>query len=110
MSCSPSTTFRTEAKQAKIREVTEYIEERLAELEAEKEELKEFQEKDKERRCLEYSLYQAELSEIVEALEEVPMMNLPHFSLGKLTRRLIPARGRTEAGGCNCRTAAEGVQ
>lgn len=60
-----------EAKQAKIREVTEYIEERLAELEAEKEELKEFQEKDKERRCLEYSLYQAELAEIVEALDEV---------------------------------------
>lgn len=48
-----------------------YIEERLNELEAEKEELKEFQQKDKERRCLEYSLYQAELTEISQALDEV---------------------------------------
>jgi len=48
-----------------------FIQERLDELEAEKEELKEFQEKDKERRCLEYSLYQAELTEISQALEEV---------------------------------------
>lgn len=60
-----------EAKQAKIREVLTYIEERLNELEAEKEELKEFQQKDKERRCLEYSLYQAELTEISQALDEV---------------------------------------
>ncbi|KAG8894288.1 Structural maintenance of chromosomes protein 3, partial [Tulasnella sp. 403] len=61
----------TKAKQAKIAEVLLYIQERLDELEAEKEELKEFQEKDKERRCLEYSLYQAELSEISQALEEI---------------------------------------
>lgn len=48
-----------------------YIEERLAELEEEKEELKEFQEKDKERRCLEYALYQRELLEVGGQLEEV---------------------------------------
>ena len=51
-----------------------YIQERLDELEAEKEELKEFQEKDKERRCLEYSLYQTELNEISHALEEVSFL------------------------------------
>jgi structural maintenance of chromosome 3 (chondroitin sulfate proteoglycan 6) len=47
----------TEAKRNKIGDLLEYIEERLAELEEEKEELKEFQNKDRERRCLEYALY-----------------------------------------------------
>lgn len=49
----------------------QYIEDRLSELEEEKEELKEFQEKDKERRCLEYALYWREVEEVSEALEEV---------------------------------------
>ena len=40
-------------------------------LEDEKKELKEFQEKDKERRCLEYAVYQRELEEVGEALEEI---------------------------------------
>lgn len=47
----------TEAKRKKISELLTYIEERLAELEEEKEELKEFQAKDKERRCLEYAMH-----------------------------------------------------
>ena len=41
------------------------------ELEEEKEELKESQEKHKERRCLEYALYQRELTEVGQQLEEV---------------------------------------
>jgi hypothetical protein len=61
----------TDAKRTKINELLDYIESRLAELEEEKEELKEFQEKDKERRCLEYALYQRELEEVAEALEEI---------------------------------------
>ena len=61
----------TDAKRTKINELLEYIESRLAELEEEKEELREFQEKDKERRCLEYALYQRELEEVGEALEEI---------------------------------------
>ncbi|EGN98108.1 hypothetical protein SERLA73DRAFT_109452 [Serpula lacrymans var. lacrymans S7.3] len=61
----------TEAKRSKISELLDYIESRLTELEEEKEELKEFQEKDKERRCLEYALYQRELEEVGEALEEI---------------------------------------
>ncbi|KAH7913439.1 RecF/RecN/SMC [Hygrophoropsis aurantiaca] len=61
----------TDAKRSKIVELLEYIDSRLAELEEEKEELKEFQEKDKERRCLEYALYQRELEEVGEALEEI---------------------------------------
>ncbi|KAK4689553.1 structural maintenance of chromosome 3 (chondroitin sulfate proteoglycan 6), partial [Tremellales sp. Uapishka_1] len=37
----------------------------------EKQELKEYQEKDRERRCLEYALHQRELEEVTAALEEV---------------------------------------
>jgi len=44
-----------------IKDLLDYIESRLAELQEEKEELKEFQEKDKERRWLEYALYQWEV-------------------------------------------------
>jgi len=61
----------TDAKRGKINELLDYIETRLQELEEEKEELKEFQEKDKERRCLEYALYQRELEEVGEALIEI---------------------------------------
>ena len=61
----------TDGKRTKIKELLEYIESRLAELEEEKEELKEFQAKDKERRCLEYALYQRELEEVGEAVEEI---------------------------------------
>ncbi|KAJ7063122.1 structural maintenance of chromosome protein 3 [Mycena amicta] len=61
----------TDAKRAKINELLEYIDSRLTELEEEKEELKEFQEKDKDRRCLEYALFQRELEEVGEALEEI---------------------------------------
>lgn len=61
----------TDAKRGKIDDLLEYIDTRLAELEEEKEELKEFQEKDKERRCLEYALYSRELEEVTETLEEI---------------------------------------
>ncbi|KAF8839572.1 RecF/RecN/SMC protein [Paxillus ammoniavirescens] len=61
----------TDAKRGKINELLDYIESRLTELEEEKEELREFQDKDKERRCLEYALYQRELEEVGEALEEI---------------------------------------
>jgi hypothetical protein len=61
----------TEGKKDKIVELLDFIETRLGELEEEKEELKEFQEKDKEKRCLEYALYQRELEEVAEALEEI---------------------------------------
>lgn len=47
----------TDGKRTKINELLDHIESRLTKLE-ETEELKEFQDKDKERRCLEYALYQ----------------------------------------------------
>ena len=61
----------SDSKRTKINELLQYIEDRLGELEEEKEELKEFQEKDKERRCLEYALYWREVEEVGEALDEV---------------------------------------
>lgn len=61
----------TAAKTAKIVELLDYIEARLAELEEEKEELKEYQTKDKERRCLEYAIYKRDLEEVAEKLEVI---------------------------------------
>lgn len=43
----------------------------MRELEEEKEELKEYQEKDRERRCLEYALHQRELEDVTNALDEI---------------------------------------
>lgn len=63
----------TDAKRAKIAELLETIEERLNELETEKEELKEFQSKDRDRRCLEYALRQRELDDATAQLEQVEM-------------------------------------
>jgi structural maintenance of chromosome 3 (chondroitin sulfate proteoglycan 6) len=63
----------TNNKKAKIDELLDFINERLAELEEEKDELRNFQEKDKERRCLEYTIYsreQHEISGILDNLEE----------------------------------------
>jgi chromosome segregation ATPase len=52
-------------------DLLEKIEERLKELDDEKAELKDFQEKDKERRCLEYAIYHRELMDVEEALHSV---------------------------------------
>ncbi|KAJ5550367.1 Chromosome segregation protein SudA [Penicillium sp. DV-2018c] len=61
----------TNSKRAKIDELLDYINERLAELEEEKDELRSFQEKDKERRCLEYTIYSLEQQEISKVLNEI---------------------------------------
>ncbi|KAL4820307.1 chromosome segregation protein sudA [Aspergillus spinulosporus] len=63
----------TNSKREKIDELLDFINERLAELEEEKDELRNFQEKDKERRCLEYTIYsreQQEIASILDSLEE----------------------------------------
>ncbi|KAL1964947.1 hypothetical protein VTN77DRAFT_6300 [Rasamsonia byssochlamydoides] len=59
----------TNSKRAKIDELLDYINERLRELEEEKDELKNYQEQDRERRCLEYTIYSREQAEIAAALE-----------------------------------------
>ncbi|CAG7970849.1 unnamed protein product [Penicillium salamii] len=61
----------TNSKRAKIDELLDYINERLAELEEEKDELRSYQEKDKERRCLEYTIYSLEQQEIGKVLSEI---------------------------------------
>ncbi|CAO1622613.1 unnamed protein product [Parajaminaea phylloscopi] len=61
----------TDAKRLKIEDLLKYIEERLSELDEEKEELKNYYEKDRERRCLEYAIYQRELNDIARLLEEL---------------------------------------
>ena len=61
----------TNNKREKIDELLDYIKERLAELEEEKEELRGFQDKDRERRCLEYAFYHKEQVAVQEVLEEL---------------------------------------
>lgn len=61
----------TDNKQAKIDDLLNYIKERLGELEEEKEELRNYQEKDRERRCLEYTIYHREQEEMLNALENL---------------------------------------
>ena len=63
----------TNSKRSKIDELLDFINDRLSELEEEKDELRSYQEKDKERRCLEYTIYsreQQEISGVLESLEE----------------------------------------
>jgi chromosome segregation ATPase len=61
----------SEAKLAKINEMIQYIEERLGELKKEAQELEEYQKLDKERRSIEYTLYNKELQTAIEKLEDV---------------------------------------
>lgn len=61
----------TNNKREKIDELLVYIRERLEELEEEKEELRGFQEKDRERRCLEYAYHHREQVTIQSALEDI---------------------------------------
>jgi structural maintenance of chromosome 3 (chondroitin sulfate proteoglycan 6) len=63
----------TNSKREKIDETLVYIKERLSELEEEKDELRDFQDKDRERRCLEYAHWhrlQATNTDALEQLEE----------------------------------------
>lgn len=61
----------TMKRREKIDELLEVITGRLEELEGEKEELRQFQEKDKERRCLEYAYYHQHQEAVQLALSEV---------------------------------------
>ena len=61
----------TDSKKTQIDEALSSIHERLDELEEEKEELNAYQAKDKERRCLEYTIYHREQEELSRALESL---------------------------------------
>ncbi|CAK9192066.1 unnamed protein product [Sphagnum troendelagicum] len=58
-------------KRKQIIEVVQYIEERLKELDEEKEELKMYQQLDKQRRSLEYTIFEKELLDARQKLEEI---------------------------------------
>jgi len=61
----------TNSKRDKIQEVVTYIEERLEELEGEKEELKQYQQLDRDKRALEYTIYDKELRKAREQIDEL---------------------------------------
>ena len=61
----------TNNKREKIDELLEYIKERLAELEEEKEELRDYQDKDRERRCLQYTIDHREQVAIANELDSL---------------------------------------
>ena len=61
----------TNNKREKIDELLVYIKERLTELEEEKEELRDYQEKDKERRCLQYTIDHREQVLLANELENL---------------------------------------
>ncbi|KAK3615485.1 Structural maintenance of chromosomes protein 3 [Elasticomyces elasticus] len=61
----------TEHRRTKIDELLDHIRERLGELEEDKEELRAFQEKDRARRCLEYTIHHEDQEALQEALEKL---------------------------------------
>mmetsp|Transcript_30826 Transcript_30826/g.67303 ORF Transcript_30826/g.67303 Transcript_30826/m.67303 type:complete len:1195 (-) Transcript_30826:298-3882(-) len=61
----------TETRQVQIEETIKYIDDRLAELNEEREELVKYQEVDRKRRSLEYTIFEKELSDTRAKLEEV---------------------------------------
>ncbi len=61
----------TNNKREKIDELLVYIKERLSELEEEKEELRDYQEKDKDRRCLQYTIDHREQVAIANELDNL---------------------------------------
>ena len=61
----------TNNKREKIDELLVYIKERLTELEEEKEELRDYQEKDKDRRCLQYTIDQREQDAVANELDNL---------------------------------------
>lgn len=71
-----------ELKRTKIEEVLTYIEERLLELEAEKTELSEYQEFDKERRSIEYTIYAREQASANRKLDDLEEERRRHVNSG----------------------------
>jgi structural maintenance of chromosome 3 (chondroitin sulfate proteoglycan 6) len=66
----------TNNRREKIDELLDFIQARLSELEEEKEELRSYQEKDKDRRCLEYAFYHKEQMAISNQLDDIEEVRL----------------------------------
>jgi len=65
---------QAENKRKQIDQVVQYLEERLRELDEEKEELRKYQQLDKQRRSLEYTIFDKELRDSRQKIEEVSCM------------------------------------
>lgn len=76
----------TDAKRDKIADLLTYIEERLAELESEKQELEQYRTQDNDRRCLEYALHSKELEDVTATLEAVEEERLNDIRISKERR------------------------
>lgn len=63
----------TTAKREKITEYLSFIDERLVELEAEMKELREYTEKDREKRIMDFTIFDRELHEINAAVDELEL-------------------------------------
>lgn len=61
----------TKSKREQVQETVEFIESRLSELDAEKDELQKYTDLDKTKRSLEYTIYEQELSDTRNKLDEI---------------------------------------
>lgn len=81
----------TNNKREKIDELLSYIKDRLSELEEEKEELRGFQDKDRERRCLEYAYYHQQQEAIAQKLGEIEELRLDGAGASSKDRQAFQA-------------------
>ncbi|KAG7388045.1 Structural maintenance of chromosomes protein 3 [Phytophthora pseudosyringae] len=92
----------TQTQRDKIQEVVRYIEERLAELDEEKEELREFQQLDREQRALEYTMHEKELQKARADMDALEKQRLEESALSSdLHEKLMHVRAeisRIESG------------
>jgi structural maintenance of chromosome 3 (chondroitin sulfate proteoglycan 6) len=79
----------TKAKRSKVDELIKTIRDRLGELEEEKNELREFQDKDRERRCLEYTIHHRDEEALKEAIEEQEQSRAEGLERGDENRELL---------------------
>lgn len=66
-------------KRRQIIQVVQYLDERLRELDEEKEELRKYQQLDKQRKSLEYTIFDKELNDAQQKLIEVHSAELNHI-------------------------------
>lgn len=78
-----------ETKRAKVDEVLDTIRDRLDQLEEEKNELREFQDKDRERRCLEYTIHVRDKDALEEAMNEQEQARNQGVEIGDENREVL---------------------
>jgi structural maintenance of chromosome 3 (chondroitin sulfate proteoglycan 6) len=78
-----------ETKRSKVDEVLDTIRDRLDQLEEEKNELREFQDKDRERRCLEYTVHNRDKEALEEAMAEQEQARSHNMEISDENRELL---------------------